>query len=66
LTLAYGSAALWVYTVAVAIAFHLRIVFREELALAKTFGEAWRGYSGSVPRWLWSPHFGGHRQQNGV
>ena len=59
---AYASTALGAYAAAVAVAFHLRVVFGEEPALAKAFGEAWRAYTRLVPRWLWPPRRGDHRQ----
>lgn len=48
----YASWALVLYTVAVVVAFHLRIVLYEEPRLDETFGEAWQGYRADVPRWL--------------
>lgn len=51
--LAYESRGLWYYLAAVAVAFHLRVVFGEEPWLAKTHGEEWAPYRREVPRWLW-------------
>lgn len=64
--LAYGSRALWVYAVAVAVAFHLRVVFGEEPLLAKNFGESWVTYRRSVPRWLWRPGVIERHRHNGT
>ena len=50
--LAFGGLALWLYAGAVAIAFHLRVVFGEEPWLARRHGEQWTRYRASVPRWL--------------
>ncbi len=50
--LAYRSATLWAYAAAVAIAFHLRVVFGEEPWLARTHGTAWHAYRERVRRWL--------------
>ena len=41
-----------VYAIAVAAAFHLRVVLGEEPWLARTFGEEWQKYAARVPRWL--------------
>lgn len=48
----FGSAGLLLYAVAVATAFHLRIVFGEEPWLARTHGAAWAEYARRVRRWL--------------
>lgn len=48
----FGSRALVVYTLAVAVAFHLRIVLYEEPRLGESFGELWQEYRVRVPRWL--------------
>ena len=48
----FHSRALAIYAVAVAIAFHLRVVFGEEPWLAKTHREKWHRYKEQVPRWL--------------
>ena len=50
--LLYGSALLGGYAVAVALLFHLRVVFGEEPWQARTFGAEWQAYERSVPRWL--------------
>lgn len=49
---AFHSAALALYALAIAVAFHLRVVFGEEPWLARTHGEKWSRYSRQVPRWL--------------
>jgi protein-S-isoprenylcysteine O-methyltransferase Ste14 len=51
-TLLAGSQSLAGYTVVLAIAFHLRVVFYEEPRLQKQFGEEWACYIKAVPRWL--------------
>lgn len=48
----FHSVALAVYALAIAIAFHLRVVFGEEPWLARTHGEKWIRYRRHVPRWL--------------
>jgi protein-S-isoprenylcysteine O-methyltransferase Ste14 len=50
--LSFRSRALWIYAVAVALGFHLRVVLNEEPFLARTHGEAWLRYKSRVPRWL--------------
>ena len=50
--LAFQSRSLWIYAAAVAIAFHLRIVFYEEPWLARTHGGEWDEYRRRVRRWL--------------
>ncbi|GAC1467347.1 MAG: isoprenylcysteine carboxylmethyltransferase family protein [Gemmatimonadaceae bacterium] len=54
--LVFVSRTLGLYAVAVAIGFHLRVVFGEEPWLARTHGEQWLAYRASVPRWLPSPN----------
>ena len=49
----FGLTRLYVYTVIVAVAFHLRVVFGEEPWLARTHGDQWHEYARRVPRWLW-------------
>ncbi|MGH8178765.1 MAG: methyltransferase family protein [Steroidobacter sp.] len=51
--IAFASASLLVYALAVAVAFHLRVVLGEEPWLARTHGGEWEQYSSRVPRWLW-------------
>ena len=48
----FGSAWLIVYVFALAVGFHLRIVFYEEPMLRRQFPEEWRAYAAAVPRWL--------------
>jgi protein-S-isoprenylcysteine O-methyltransferase Ste14 len=50
--LAFDARSLWIYTAAVAVMFHLRVVLAEEPWLARTHGEQWTAYRASVPRWL--------------
>lgn len=54
-TVTYRSRALVLYAVAVALAFHLRIVYGEEPWLAKRHGDEWHAYAAAVPRWLFRP-----------
>lgn len=49
---AYRTRGLWLYAAAIAIAFHLRVVFYEEPWLSRTHGDAWTEYRSRVPRWL--------------
>lgn len=51
-SVAFGSIALGVYALAIALAFHVRVVFGEEPWLARTHGEKWTRYCRQVPRWL--------------
>ena len=48
----FHSRELAIYAVAVAIAFHLRVVFGEEPWLARAHLEKWSRYKEQVPRWL--------------
>jgi protein-S-isoprenylcysteine O-methyltransferase Ste14 len=48
----FRSRALTIYTVIVAIAFHLRVVFGEEPWLARRYGDQWMRYRARVRRWL--------------
>jgi len=50
--LGFRSRSLWMYALAVAMVFHLRVVFGEEPWLARTHGEAWVRYKARVPRWF--------------
>jgi protein-S-isoprenylcysteine O-methyltransferase Ste14 len=47
-----GSLVLGIYTILLAIAFHLRVIFYEEPTLARQFGNDWVQYQGTVPRWI--------------
>jgi protein-S-isoprenylcysteine O-methyltransferase Ste14 len=47
-----GSPAVAAYAVALAIAFHVRVVVHEEPWLARRFPSAWPAYASSVRRWL--------------
>ena len=53
--LGFRSRALAIYGLALAVAFHLRVVLGEEPWLARTHGEAWEQYRRRVPRWLGAP-----------
>lgn len=50
--LSFGLSGLYVYTIAVVVAFHLRVVFGEEPWLARTHGARWHDYARRVPRWF--------------
>jgi protein-S-isoprenylcysteine O-methyltransferase Ste14 len=49
---AFGLPGLFIDTIIVAIAFHLRVVFGEEPWLARTHGAQWQEYARRVPRWF--------------
>lgn len=49
--IAFQSSGMWIYTAAVVIAFHFRVVLYEEPWLARTHGDAWIAYRDRVPRW---------------
>jgi protein-S-isoprenylcysteine O-methyltransferase Ste14 len=51
-SVAFASTGLLLYAVAMAIAFHVRVVRNEEPFLAGTQGEDWQRYRREVPRWL--------------
>ena len=46
------SAGLVVYTLIVAIAFHVRVTVHEEPLLERAYGEEWKRYRTRVPRWI--------------
>lgn len=48
----FHSRALAIYTVCLALAFHLRVLSYEEPWLLRTFGRDWLAYRASVPRWF--------------
>ena len=47
-----GSPVLAVYTMVLAVAFHLRVIIYEEPTLARLFGDDWAHYRATVHRWL--------------
>ena len=51
-TLAFRSRSLLIYTVVVALLFHVRVVMNEEPWLARTFPNEWPRFKSQVPRWL--------------
>ncbi len=51
-SLLFESVALAIYTLVVAVGFHLRVVFGEEPWLAQTHGAQWSAYSSQVRRWF--------------
>jgi protein-S-isoprenylcysteine O-methyltransferase Ste14/pimeloyl-ACP methyl ester carboxylesterase len=52
--LGFRSWTLGFYTLAVATAFHLRVVLAEEPRLAETFRTEWPRYAARTPRWIFS------------
>ena len=50
---AFGSPALYVYSLLVLTGFHIRVVRGEEPWLARTHGSDWERYASQVPRWFW-------------
>ncbi len=50
-----GSPLLAAYTCALAIGFHLRVLFYEEPTLTQQFGAEWMHYLATVNRWLPKP-----------
>jgi protein-S-isoprenylcysteine O-methyltransferase Ste14 len=50
--LLFGSPAVLVYAAAVALAFHVFVVFYEEPTLRRTFGAEFEAYCRAVPRWI--------------
>ena len=52
---AAGSARLCEYLVVLGVGFHLRVLLYEEPTLERLFGEEWRAYAASVPRWVPRP-----------
>jgi len=62
-SLAVGSRWLAWYAALLAIAFHLRVICREEPWLRRQFGSEWNAYSTSVGRWFprFNPRSGGKR-----
>ncbi len=48
----FRTRGLVIYTIVVAILFHLRVLLHEEPWLARTFPGEWPGYKSRVPRWL--------------
>lgn len=50
--LTFSSRVLWLYAGAVAVAFHLRVIWGEEPWLARRHGEEWTSYAARVPRWV--------------
>jgi protein-S-isoprenylcysteine O-methyltransferase Ste14 len=51
-TAAFRVRSLVFYTIALAIAFHVRVLSFEEPWLARTFPQDWPQYKSRVPRWL--------------
>lgn len=49
----FGISGLYLYALAVAVAFQLRVVFGEEPWLAERHGPQWSEYVRRVPRWFW-------------
>src|SRR6187549_1257808 len=47
--IAFAVPGMFLYALAIAVAFHLRVVFGEEPWLARTHGTRWQEYAGRVP-----------------
>jgi protein-S-isoprenylcysteine O-methyltransferase Ste14 len=54
----FASPALAVYTLCIAVGFHLFVLGYEEPTLHRLFGDAYDRYCASVPRWIPLPHRG--------
>ena len=54
----FGSVATLWYALAIALMFHLMVVFYEEPTLRGKFGESYAAYSKTVPRWIPKPAAG--------
>jgi protein-S-isoprenylcysteine O-methyltransferase Ste14/pimeloyl-ACP methyl ester carboxylesterase len=50
--LGFGEAALWLYALALMVAFHVRTVYKEEPGLARSHRKEWERYAARVPRWV--------------
>jgi protein-S-isoprenylcysteine O-methyltransferase Ste14 len=48
----FGSPGVLLYAAALALAFHLFVVFVEEPGLRRRFGPSYEAYCRRVPRWL--------------
>ncbi|CCE23354.1 methyltransferase family protein [Methylotuvimicrobium alcaliphilum] len=51
--LCFGAPGQLIYTVILAVGFHLRVILGEEPLLARKYGEEWGHYSSCVPRWFY-------------
>lgn len=49
---AFASQGLFIYALAVMVAFHIRVVLGEEPWLARTHASQWQEYAGRVRRWF--------------
>jgi protein-S-isoprenylcysteine O-methyltransferase Ste14 len=52
-SVSFGLPGLFLYTMIVAVAFHLRVVLGEEPWLARAHGAQSQEYASRVPRWFW-------------
>jgi len=50
--LLFGSRSLAIYTVLLALGFHVRVALFEERALGRVFGDSYARYRATVPRWI--------------
>jgi pimeloyl-ACP methyl ester carboxylesterase/protein-S-isoprenylcysteine O-methyltransferase Ste14 len=50
--LGFASTTLWLYSLAVMLAFFAHVVWLEEPYLARTHHEQWKRYAARVPRWI--------------
>jgi len=48
----FGSPRLLTYAAAMALGFHAFVLLYEERALERRFGESYRSYRETVPRWI--------------
>ena len=48
----FASGALWIYAACVFFGFHLFVTLYEEPNLTELFGDSYRRYRASVPRWI--------------
>jgi protein-S-isoprenylcysteine O-methyltransferase Ste14 len=53
--LVFGSRSLALYTVLLALGFHVRVALFEERALGRVFGDSYARYRATVPRWIPRP-----------
>lgn len=52
-TISFGSLILFIYTIVIVAAFHLRVILSEEPWLSQMHGTSWNNYAARVPRWFW-------------
>ena len=63
--LIFGSVSVLAYAAAVAVAFHVFVVYHEEPTLRETFGDEFTDYCRRVPRWLpWPRRLPGPKEKS--